>query len=1496
MPNYNKSFNFRNGVQVDVDDLIVRGNLVGIGTTIPRADLDVRGIVDVIGIVTTSNLFVSGVSTFANELHIGTGITISPQTGIISASFRGDGSFLDNLPTSQWSNDGSGGIYNGGPVGVGTTNATQTFQVGGNPDNPLHFGVGIDSARGNIRTTGIITAASFVGSGLGITAITADNITSGNLDSARLPTSFFGLGEIGATNLAISGVGTVATINSTTGTITTLSATNATVSNDLNVGGALTATSLNVSGVSTLTGGLRVPGGTGVSNRAEFGNSQEFTLQYNTVSTRGLISAATDPIDIQATTIRLLPNAGQNGVIVNQNGSVELYHSNSKRFETTGVGATVVGKLQVSSDSSILGISTLTSVSASDATIGVSTLTNVTATDIAVQKLTVSGVTTFAAAVDANAGATIDNIQIGISDDNEIDTASGNLTIDSAGGTTTVDDNLSVSGTVSISDNTSITGSLDINGGVAVTGILTVSSQINPTTTNTVGLGTAGTAYSDAFIGDITVGDATSSTITTRNESLILDSAQGTVIVQDDFNVTGVSTLSTLAFNDGILTGSTSFRPTSDKSAGIGTNGTSFSEGFFGEVTVGAASSNKISTREGSLLLDSTQGTVIVQDDFSVTGVSTLTSLIVNSATVTTATVDINLIPSSDKSAGIGTNGTSFSEGFFGEITIGSASDNTVSSRSGSLLLDSTQGTVVVQDDFSVTGVTTLTSLTVGTSLVPTSDKSNGIGAVNQAFSNAFVGEVTVGAALSNKISTREGSLLLDSTQGTVIVQDDFNVTGVTTLTSLTVDSSLVPTSDKSNGIGAVNRAFSNAFVGEVTVGAASSNKVSTRGGSLLLDSTQGTVIVQDDFNVTGVSTLPTLNSTTITSTNINASTTLSPVADKTVPLGSSSLRYSELYVDNIRVGVGSDQEIKAQTGNLEIDAPFGRVRVNNLTPVGIVTFAGDISLDGDKTRNLGSGTNALASGHIGEVRIANGTNDNTIDTRTGELILNSAEDRVIVGSGLSAPSLDITNNILVGSGSTSFAVLSGVQNVGIGTSIPSSSIQVVKHSDANLQLISKTASSGIILASELGTTDDSASIVYDGTNLSLSNRDSAGDILVNMSFGTGINTTSKFKIIHDSSDLFVVSHDGLLGINKSVPTKELDIAGDLLVSDNATIVGVLTVGTGTSQFTFGSGDTVLKTNIDTSNSSGVSTITTLNSTSITSGNINSSGIITAVTGNFTGNISVANTGTFNNGTFLVGGTIGTDAQSFVAATGGDVLTVRGATSIRGNLFAAYAGGQVGIGTTNFPEDGRSDNHNIGNLVEANYGNFSHTGDVSFIGSQDNGTCIFVPSKNDPTIATLKKNNSQSEFSWTREFKVGINTYVPRSAFDIGACNSPMIVPSLSQQSITELVTVPNDSTMISTSLSSGSGTQVIGGLFFSKPENRLKVGLATANSEDSYVGILTATTNSSAFEAVSFPQMTTTNRNTMNTAGGIPDGSVIYNTTTNKLQVKAGGSFVDLH
>ena len=46
----------------------------------------------------------------------------------------------------------------------------------------------------------------------------------------------------------------------------------------------------------------------------------------------------------------------------------------------------------------------------------------------------------------SGSGSTIDNIQIGVTGDNEIDTSSGNLTIDSAGGTTNITDVLNVTG------------------------------------------------------------------------------------------------------------------------------------------------------------------------------------------------------------------------------------------------------------------------------------------------------------------------------------------------------------------------------------------------------------------------------------------------------------------------------------------------------------------------------------------------------------------------------------------------------------------------------------------------------------------------------------------------------------------------------------------------------------------------------------------------------------------------------------------------------------------------------------------------------------------------------------------------------------------------------------------------------------------------------------------------------------------------------------------
>ena len=93
MSNYNKSFNFRNGVQVDDSNFIVNATgLVGIGTTVPQKRLDVRGNAQISGGTDLSNLNVTGIVT------VGAGITLDSTSGIITATkFVGDASGLTNI-------------------------------------------------------------------------------------------------------------------------------------------------------------------------------------------------------------------------------------------------------------------------------------------------------------------------------------------------------------------------------------------------------------------------------------------------------------------------------------------------------------------------------------------------------------------------------------------------------------------------------------------------------------------------------------------------------------------------------------------------------------------------------------------------------------------------------------------------------------------------------------------------------------------------------------------------------------------------------------------------------------------------------------------------------------------------------------------------------------------------------------------------------------------------------------------------------------------------------------------------------------------------------------------------------------------------------------------------------------------------------------------------------------------------------------------------------
>jgi len=275
MANYNKSFNFRNGVQVDNDNFIVNANgLVGIGTSIPREFLDVYGTAKFTGLVTARNLVVTGVSTFYSDVKVGSGITLNASTGIVSATaFYGDGQYLLNV--EQVAVDGwvvnAGNLSTTSKVGIGTTIPYYSLQVGLDP--LTGNGLSIDALTGNVNTTGIITAPSFVGdiegniNSSGVSTFSGGilgNVT-GNINSSGVSTFSGGiLGNVTG-NINSSGVSTFSggilgnVTGNLTGNVTGNLTGNVTGNLTGNVTGNLTGNvtgNINSSGVSTFSGGI----------------------------------------------------------------------------------------------------------------------------------------------------------------------------------------------------------------------------------------------------------------------------------------------------------------------------------------------------------------------------------------------------------------------------------------------------------------------------------------------------------------------------------------------------------------------------------------------------------------------------------------------------------------------------------------------------------------------------------------------------------------------------------------------------------------------------------------------------------------------------------------------------------------------------------------------------------------------------------------------------------------------------------------------------------------------------------------------------------------------------------------------------------------------------------------------------------------------------------------------------------------------------------------
>jgi len=367
MSNYTKSYNFRNGVQVDDDNFVVTSTgLVGIGTTTPNEHLDVRGNIKVVGdaritgYTSVTNIEVVGVMT------VGAGITLDPSSGIITATkFVGDASALTNIVAIA--TDGFianvGSLTTTAKIGIGNLSPTNQLDVSGNSKF-----VGVTTFAGITTVTGetLFTKQLNVS---GVSTFTGAIDANGNLDvngtiissgditiSNDNPTLTFTEGDGDPDYRIIGNVGKLA-IQDIQDSFAERFVVNAggiiEVQKDLDIG-----RDLKVTGVSTFTDDIFVGTGATVgfgttayfpdNAKAVFGDSEDLSIFHD--GTRSVISDQGEGnIIVLASAVNFKNAADNNQRLAILPNGVQAYSANVKKFETIGTGASVYNELRVAS-------------------------------------------------------------------------------------------------------------------------------------------------------------------------------------------------------------------------------------------------------------------------------------------------------------------------------------------------------------------------------------------------------------------------------------------------------------------------------------------------------------------------------------------------------------------------------------------------------------------------------------------------------------------------------------------------------------------------------------------------------------------------------------------------------------------------------------------------------------------------------------------------------------------------------------------------------------------------------------------------------------------------------------------------------------------------------------------------------------------------------------------------------------------------------------------
>ena len=635
----------------------------------------------------------------------------------------------------------------------------------------------------------------------------------------------------------------------------------------------------------------------------------------------------------------------------------------------------------------------------------------------------------------------------------------------------------------------------------------------------------------------------------------------------------------------------------------------------------------EINTKSGDLNLKSftniinLENNVIISNNLRVAGLSTFAQVV---------TANNGILPTSDLGSFIGSATTAFGNAHIGNVNIASGENNTISTKSGDLKLTSNTNITRVLKKLIVDELSELTGIaSVGTGIIPTSDKSGYLGSSSYAFETAHINNIRIAVASTSTIDTISGDLVLQSNSNYVQVNDNLVVGGGLTVT---------------NNVSA-GPLFVNSSNNRIGVGTTSPE---TNFDVISTDDNVSVLIKTSDIN-----NFPTL---TLTSGTSSANIIFNELQDRTLKIRNQTpgpIVY-QLHSGAAGVGTGNhtwkykDTDLMSltyggklgvgKTDPLETFEVVGTSTVTSNSFVGgDLKVAGDVTIDGDLIVDFGTNLNL----NVGIVTANSLISINSITSGSDlyvnrELHVNNLSNRT-VGNGITFNSssrfnftADHYDNVNIHSGydlnvndNGSITVRSG-SGVGTASTIASDFIYS-NNFYSNLfdgaQLTADSAQVGIITVTNFEVTGISTVSFYDLTANSLT-IDSNSGVFIGQPVSedgvenfVGIGTTQKIGGVSLYSSGTVLSPKFVAGIttitqNTNFATATVAIlSGNLLLDDGDIVInngGNISIGNSSpsteicsindsfGKTIIGIGTTSAKAVIDFSNAgSGISTSVT---------------------------------------------------------------------------------------------------------------------------------------------------------------------------------------------------------------------------------------------------------------------------------------------------------------